>query len=490
MSGEKLSVKEKIGYGLGDTASNIVFQVIVNYMVIFYTDVFGITAAAAGTLMLVVRLFDMVTDPLMGGIADRTNTRWGKYRPYLILTSIPYGILAVVAFSTPDFDEGGKLIYAYITYALLMTAYTAVNIPYSALGGVITGDAKERGEVQAYRFAMAMVGGFIVTSSMLWLVSTFGNGDDTKGYQYAMGVLSLIACVCFVLCFLTTRERVPPTEIRDENNLGETFVAIWKDLFTLVRTNSQWGIMALVAIFLLLLVIMRGGVTLFYTKYFLACDMPSLGVAIPFWGSIEEFCNPDTLGTTFLTLGFVAASLGAVTTIFLTKKFCKVSIFRFAAVMIVIFSTLLFFIPPEMVAASLVTFMLTQYFQIMLVSNMFAMVADTVDYGEYKTGKRVTAMTFSAHLFALKLGVALGGAMVGWLLAYFDYAAPIDGVDQVQSDRSLFGILVIFSLVPSLCALIVFILGRFYSLDDKRLSEIHAVIKSREENEDTPPVIN
>ncbi len=481
MSSNRLSVKEKIGYGLGDTASNIVFQVIVNYMVIFYTDVFGIGAAAAGTLMLVVRLFDMVTDPLMGGIADRTETRWGKYRPYLILTAIPYGILAVLAFSTPDMSDGGKLIYAYITYALLMTAYTAVNIPYSALGGVITENTKERGEVQAYRFALAMVGGFIVTSSMLWLVDTFGNGDDAKGYQYAMAVLSLIAFFCFVLCFFATKERVKPTEIVGENSIKDSFVGIWKDLFLLMRTNSQWGIMALVAIFLLLLVIMRGGVTLFYTKYYLICDMPNMNVALPFWASMQEFCVPDTLGTTFLTLGFVAAALGAVSTIFLTKKFCKVSIFKFAGVMIVAASTALYFVPKEMVFVSLGFFMATQYFQIMLVSNMFAMVADTVDYGEFKTGKRFTAMTFSAHLFALKLGVALGGALVGWLLAAFEYAAPVDGVEQVQSEKSLHGILLIFSLIPAACATVVFFLGRLYTLDDKRLAEIHTAIAERKE---------
>ena len=158
-SSSELRLKEKVGYGLGDTASNLVFQVMVNYMLIFYTDVFGISAAAAGTLMLVVRVFDAVTDPVMGGIADRTNTRWGRYRPYLIITSIPYAILAVLAFTTPQISDSGKLIYAYITYALLTIAYTAVNIPYSALGGVITSDNKQRASIQSIRFACAMLGG-------------------------------------------------------------------------------------------------------------------------------------------------------------------------------------------------------------------------------------------------------------------------------------------------------------------------------------------
>lgn len=480
MQSQRLSITEKIGYGLGDTASNIVFQVIVNFMVIFYTDVFGITAAAVGTLMLVVRVFDAITDPIMGGIADRTQTRWGKYRPYLIWTAIPYAILAVVAFTTPDFSANGKLIYAYVTYALLMTAYTAVNIPYSALGGVITGDSEERGEVQAYRFAMAMVGGFIVSSSMLGMVAYFGQGNDALGYQYAMSVLAAVAALCFFLCFLLTKERVPPTDIKDEGSLWASLKGIFEDCWNLVRTNGQWAILATVAFFLLLLVTMRGGVTLFYTKYYLQCNVPEVLIGIPGTSigyNLQNICND--LGTTFLMCGFTAAALGAVTTIFLTRVYCKVQIFRFAGICIIISSTLLFFIPKDLPLLALVAFVTTQYFQIMLVSNMFAMVADTVDYGEYLNGNRVTGMTFSAHLLALKAGGAFGPALVGWLLAAFHYVAPIDGVDQVQSESSLLGIRIIFSLIPASLAVCVVMLGFTYSLTRTRLAEVQAVIKRR-----------
>ena len=473
METQRLSVREKIGYGLGDTASNIVFQAIINFMMNFYTDVFGITAAAVGTLMLVVRVFDMFTDPIMGGIADRTETRWGKYRPYLIWTSIPYAILAVLVFTTPDLSQSNKLIYAYITYALLMTAYTAVNIPYSALGGVITGDSKERAEIQAYRFVMAMVGGFIVSSSMLGLVAAFGQGNDARGYQLAMVLLAFIALVCFVLCFLLTRERVPPTEIRNESTVLESFLAIWIDLYKLLVTNSQWAIQAAIAVFLLLLVSMRGSVTLYYTKYYLVCESPDQNS----W--MGTLCEKQVLGSTFLTLGFVAAALGAATTIFLSRRFCKVSIFRVAGLMIILSSTTLYFIPKTLVLLSLGVFMSTQYFQIMLVSNMFAMVADTVDYGEYKTGRRVTAMTFSAHLFALKAGLAIGGACSGWMLAWYGYAEAIDGVDQTQTEQALHGILIIFSLVPAGLATIVGLFGLIYKLDDKTLAKIQAAIQAQ-----------
>lgn len=272
----KLTLREKVGYGLGDTASNIVFQVVLNFMMYFYTDVFGITAAAAGTLMLVVRLFDMVTDPIMGGIADRTSTRWGKYRPYLIWIAIPYGLFAIAAFTTPDFSAGGKLFYAYISYALLMTAYTAINIPYGALGGVMTEDPNERGEIQGYRFTMAMVGSFIVNSSLLYLVTTLGDGNEQKGYQYSVAVLAMVAFVCFVMCFWATRERVAPEPVRNEKNLWENIVGIFGDFLALVKHNREWAVVAAATFTLLLIAVMRGGSTLYYTKYFLTCEPGSV----------------------------------------------------------------------------------------------------------------------------------------------------------------------------------------------------------------------
>jgi GPH family glycoside/pentoside/hexuronide:cation symporter len=205
-----ISTREKISYGLGDTASNIVFQVVINFMLIFYTDVFGISAAAVGTLFLVVRVFDAVTDPLMGGLADRTQTRWGRYRPYLLWVAVPYGVLAVLAFTTPDLSDSGKLIYAYITYALLMTAYTAINIPYSALGGVMSAEPAQRASIQSWRFALAMVGGALVTASVWPMVDYFGDGDKAKGFQMAMVVLSTVAVICFIVCFKFTKERIKP----------------------------------------------------------------------------------------------------------------------------------------------------------------------------------------------------------------------------------------------------------------------------------------
>ena len=472
----KLGVREKVGYGLGDTASNIVFQVVLNFMMYFYTDVFGITAAAAGTLMLVVRLFDMVTDPIMGGIADRTSTRWGKYRPYLIWVAIPYGILAVAAFTTPDFGSSGKLLYAYISYALLMTAYTAINIPYGALGGMMTNNPNERGEIQGYRFSMAMVGSLIVNSSLLYLVARLGGGDDQTGFQYAMAVLAVVAFICFVLCFLSTRERVEQHDTRDEHGFVESFTGIVKDLWLLLTRNREWAVVAIATFFLLLIAVMRGGSTLYYVKYFLQCDP---GSSISLLVVSFDMCDATELGTAFLTIGTLGSIVGAVLTIFLTRQLCKTVIFKCAAIGFVVTSVVLYSVGPQAVWTALLLNTLVGFFHIMMISLVFAMTADSVDWGEYVTGDRATAMTFSGHLFALKLGAAIGGSLLGWILAAYGYQEPVNNIDQIQTENALNGIVLLMTLFPALCGLLVLVCGWAYRLKQGRLLEIQAELRER-----------
>ncbi len=471
-----LTLKEKIGYGLGDTASNIVFQVVLNFMMYFYTDVFGIGAAVAGTLMLVVRLFDMVTDPIMGGIADRTQTRWGKYRPYLIWIAIPYCFLAVVAFTTPDLNESGKVLYAYITYALLMTAYTAINIPYGALGGVMTDNPNDRGEIQGYRFALAMVGGLIVNSSLLYLVMTLGNGDDRLGFQYAMSVLSCIAFVCFVICFWVTKERVAQEQARDEPTFWAVVKGIVQDFKTLVTTNSQWALIAIATFFLLIIAVLRGGTTLYYTKYVLQCEP---GMTLPLGVLSYDMCEKSQLGTAFLTMATLLSIAGAVATIFLTRKVCKTKIFKWAAVAFIVSSIALYFCEPAMIWRALFFNSMNGFFHTMMIALVFAMTADSVDWGEYVTGNRATAMTFSGHLFALKLGAAIGGSMLGWILAGYGYQEPVTGVAQVQSSLTVTGIVLLMTLFPAISTVFVLLCGWFYRLTSSRLMEIQAEIRLR-----------
>ncbi|RBP51671.1 glycoside-pentoside-hexuronide (GPH):cation symporter [Arenicella xantha] len=473
-----LSFKEKVGYGLGDTASNIVFQVVLNFMMYFYTDIFGITAAAAGTLMLVVRLFDMVTDPIMGGIADRTNTRWGKYRPYLIWVAIPYGLCAVIAFSTPDLAQSGKLLYAYITYALLMTAYTAVNIPYGALGGVMTKDPLERGEIQGYRFSLAMVGSFIVNSSLLYLVDRLGGGNDQIGFTYAMAVLSVVALICFVMCFLATKERVVSVDDRSEKTFGEMVLGIITDIKTLLRANRQWAVVAAATFFLLLIAVMRGGATLYYTKYVLECGS---GSVISLWLVAYDTCNAAQLGTAFLTIGTLGSIVGAIMTIVLARKVCKTWLFKMATIMMMASMLALYFVARDAVMLALFLNTVVGFFHIILISLVFAMTADCVDWGEFVTRKRATAMTFSGHLSALKLGAAIGGSLLGWILAGYGYQEPIDKIEQVQSPMTLDGIVLLMTLFPLACGVVVLFFAFRYRLTNAEMIRIQDELKARSE---------
>jgi GPH family glycoside/pentoside/hexuronide:cation symporter len=267
MAKQNLTKLEKFGYGLGDAASNIVYQAVINVLMYFYTDVYGIEAAAAGTLMLVVRLFDAVTDPAMGAIADRTRTRHGRYRPWMLWVAVPYGVLAVAAFITPGADMGTKLVYAYISYALLMTAYTAVNVPYSALGGVMTGDSEERGNLQTWRFAMAMLGGFLVTFSIFKLAALIGGGEEPENYQFgfpiAAAILAAVAVVCFLLCFKLTKEYVY-AEQKEKRRWFQDLAAMF--------SNSQWWVLALATLIIMTRGAMQGGTKAYFVDYYLITD--------------------------------------------------------------------------------------------------------------------------------------------------------------------------------------------------------------------------
>ncbi|MCI2283530.1 glycoside-pentoside-hexuronide (GPH):cation symporter [Colwellia sp. MSW7] len=406
----KLTVKEKFGYGLGDTASNIVFQMVANFMLIFYTDVYGLSAAAAGTLLLTVRLFDGFTDPIMGSIADRTRTKWGAYRPYLLFLAVPYGVLACLAFITPDFDATGKLVYAYITYGLLMTCYTAINIPYGALGGVMVDSPKERASLQSYRFAMAMAALVIIVWALPKLVAYFGEGNDRIGYPLAMAFMGTLAAICFVFCFKMTKEaKLPPVE----NNRKSVFT----EFFSLFK-NDQWVIIAAISLVTLILIGIRAAVAPHYIKYYV---------------------GEESLISSFLTVAAIGSVLGAVSTNFLTKYFEKKVLFQVAIVVVIISHSLFYVVDSSQIVAIFILYFVANFAHMMITPIMFSMVADTVDYGVLKIGKRLTAITFSGHLLAIKFGFAIGGALAGRILASYNYVP-----NQTQTADTLNGILLAF----------------------------------------------
>jgi GPH family glycoside/pentoside/hexuronide:cation symporter len=435
---KKLSIKEKFGYGLGDTASNIVFQMVANFMLIFYTDVYGLSAAAAGTLLLTVRLFDGFTDPIMGSIADRTRTKWGAYRPYLLFLAVPYGVLACLAFITPDFDATGKLVYAYITYGLLMTCYTAINIPYGALGGIMVNSPKERASLQSYRFAMAMAALVVIVWAIPKLVEFFGEGNDQLGYPLAMAFMGTLAAICFIFCFKMTKEKVLPPVEADRKSAFTEFFSLFK--------NDQWVVIAAISLATLILIGIRSAVAPHYIKYYI---------------------GDASLISSFLTTAAIGSVLGAVSTNFLTKVFEKKVLFQFAIVIVIISHSLFYVVDSTQITAIFIIYFIANFAHMMLTPIMFSMVADTVDYGVLKIGKRLTAITFSGHLLAIKFGFAIGGALAGWILASYDYLP-----NQVQSIATLDGILLAFAGIPIICMVLSLLLTKIYKLTETEVEKI------------------
>ncbi|MBU2987677.1 MFS transporter [Saccharophagus degradans] len=439
-----LKIKQKIGYGLGDTASNIVFQAVANFMLIFYTDVFGLSAAAAGTVLGVVRLLDAVTDPIMGGIADRTRTKWGSYRPYLLWVAIPFALLAVLAFSTPSLSDGAKFIYALITYAAMMMAYTAINIPYAALGGVMTTNPRERASLQAYRFTFAMIGAMLVVWCIPKLVAHFGSGDDAHGYQIAMVIMGGVAVLCFVACFYYTTEKPSEQAATPKGNIAVDFLSLFK--------NDQWLIVAAISLCILILFALRISVAPHYVKYYLGQDAAFLA--------------------NFLLLSNLGAVVAAVCTNYLSRSVEKKTLLLLGCIGLAIFGFVLGVLPAHSTLLIVACFVGTQYCQNVVVILMFSMVADTVDYGVEKTGKRVMGMTFSGHLLAIKAGFGIGGLSAGWLLGYYGFIA-----NQTQTAHTLAGIANIFGTIPSYFAVLCAGLVLFYKLDTRSVEAIQARAK-------------
>ncbi len=456
---QKLSIKEKIGYSLGDTASNLFFQTFILFLLYFYTDVFGITAKTAVTMFLVARIWDAVNDPIMGMIADRTSTRWGKFRPYLIWGIIPFGVLGVLTFTTPDLGINGKIIYAYITYILLTMTYTMINVPYSALMAVITPDSDERTVISSFRFVAAFVGQFIVQYAILKLVSVFGDGNEAKGWQLAMVVLSALACILYVITFSSTRERVKP--IKEEKT---PFKQDLIDLFT----NKPWVLIAIATIFQLMYNVMRNGNIMYYFKYFV------LDQQMVFFGKTWQFTYQD-LTTAFMLSGTVMTILGAILTIKFSRLFDKPKSYAGSLGITAIVTALYYFLSPKdiipMFALNLVI-----SFAIGIVSVLqWAIYTDTTYYSEWKTGRRASGLLMSASLFALKLGIALGSAILAFVLDRYGFQPNVQ-----QAEETLTGIRLVMSVYPALIALIgVIIIWFFYPLSNKMLVKIEEELSAR-----------
>lgn len=432
-----LSIKEKVGYACGDVASNFYWRVFDVFLFIFYTDVFGLSAATVGTMMLVTRLIDAFSDPIMGAVADRTITKWGRFRPYLLWGIIPIVAAGILTFTVPDLDDSGKVIWAYATYIFMMLAYTFINVPYGALLGVVTHDTQQRTTLTSFRFIGAFSGGSLVAYLTPELVAWFGQGDEATGWQLTMMLYGCIAAALFTITFFSTKERISPPE----NQQTPVLLDI-RDLLS----NKPWIVLFSLALIIMMTISLRGSTGTFYFKYYV---------------------NREDLIGSFSMAYMIALAIGAASTPLLTKLMDKRKLLMVLMSIVAALSAMFYVVPKDNIA---LMFALQIAIGLALGPKsplVFSMYADTADYSFWRTGRRATAMIFSAAAFAQKLGGALAGAMIGWLLSSMGYVA-----NQTQSGASENGIVLLMTLIPAIFAALAVPLLALYPLNNQQLEHI------------------
>lgn len=480
----KLSVFEKAGYSLGDGAANFVFMTMILFQLNFYTDTMGVAAAYAGSLLLVGRLWDAFFDPMMGVLADRTQTRWGKFRPWVLWTAVPWGIVMVLAYTNPGFSSTGNLMWACLTNVLLMTLYSANNTPYSAMTGVMTGDVNERTSLSSYRFVAAMIAQLIVGGFTLPLVAKFGHGDNAKGWQMTMGLWAIICIVLFVITFLTTRERIQP-DPRQKSSPREDFSGL--------LANKPWKVMFILTLAHFAMLALRGGTLFYYFQYYvdparLYGLLQTVGLAggagSGAWHSLLDtfglVVNPAKsnianvgFGLLNMTSQFVTV-IGVACSTALSIRFGKKAVAIAGFSTTTVFMALFVLLPPTSVTAIFILEYARALSYAPTIPLIWAMFADVVDYAEWKTGRRATGIIYATILFGLKTGLSLGGAIAGWLLSGFGYVPNV-----VQSAEALRGIRMTISIFPSILFLIVIVCLIAYPIGKKLNIQIQDELAAR-----------
>ena len=471
----KLSVKEKIGYSLGDGAANFIFQTMMLLQLSFYTDTFGLSAGAAATLFLIARLWGAVCDPVFGALADRTNTRWGKFRPWILWTALPFGVLGYLAFKTPELSASGKLIYAYITYFLLLTIYSANNNPYSALSGVITGNMKERTSLSSFRFVVVTLATIAIQGFTLPMVNHFGQGSSSKGYEITMGIFCALAVIFFLITFLTTKERIVPPP-QQKSSLKQDLA----DLFH----NKQWVVMFTVFLFMFVFLAMRNSILLYYFKYYLDPEsMRAFLVNIDkvLFGLLNGLgltgAGANFADNTFSVINIISqltAIAGIAVGNALAKRFGKRDVFRTWLVVAGVMAALFFVIPPSGIMLTFILSILFNFSWGVTMPLPWAMMADVADYSEWKNNRRATGITFAAIVVGLKVGLAIGGALAGWLLKGYGYVPNAE-----QTPSALKGIRLTVSIYPVITIIICVIALFIYSIGKKTEEQMQDELAAR-----------
>ena len=439
-----LSWREKISYGVADMGFNFYWANIATFLMIFYTDVFGISAAAAGSMLFVIKIINAFTDPVIGAAADRTHTRFGKFRPYLIWMAIPLAAAGVLTYTTPDLSGNGKLIWAYGTYLFMMVCYTGINIPYNALSGVMSSDPQERSTINGLRFIFAFGGSTLVTAATPFLVKWLGHGNERLGWQLTMAVWGVAASGLFGVTFVNTRERIAP--------LPAQKTPVRQDVKDLAQ-NGPWLVLFFLALIIMITITLRTATSAYYFKYFVG--------------------RPELLAAfvpAYMAAAAVGASLTPVLTRFLDKKLLLMLLMSGTGVLSIAF----FFIPKDQIA---LMFALQIVIGLVLGPKSplaFSMYADTADYNEWRTGRRATALTFAAATFSQKLGTALAAAVMGSVFTALGYVA-----NTTQTSRSQTGIRVLMSFIPAAFAFVAVAVMMLYKLDKHKMAQIQVDLAER-----------
>jgi len=468
-----LSRSEKVGYSLGDIATNFFFMSMILYQTRFYTDTVGLSGAAVGLLFLLVRGADAVFDPIVGALSDRTNTRWGRFRPWILWTAVPFGLVFWLVYRSPDASQGVKLAYAAVTYVLLMGLYSANNTPYSALTGVMTADDSERTSISTYRFVAAMIGQFLIQALTLPLVDKFGGGNSAKGWSMTMGIFGAVMIVLYLITFATTRERVLPNP-KQKSSVSQDL----KDVFTC----GPWVMMFLLTLCVFTTLVLRGSSMNYYFAYYLdqgqlkeflgKVGLGSMGTGELSWwkqalDALGLIAKPDGSNSASVALSFflMAGNVIQIVGILLSKplsdRFGKKAVFLCGMGLSTVVTVAIIVIPPTSINMLFFVSMLWPLGWGPTVPLLWVMIADVADFSEWKNSRRATGFIYAGILFALKAGLGFGGALSAWLMAAYDYVP-----NAVQTPHALLGIRLcatVFSAVPFVLGLIclaVYPIGR------------------------------
>ena len=460
-----IKLKEKIGYGFGDMASSMFWKLFGSYLMIFYTDVFGLPAAVVGTLFLVTRVWDSAFDPIVGVVADRTHSRWGKFRPYLLTLAVPFSVIGVLTFITPSLNDSGKLIYAYVTYSLMMMVYSAINVPYASLLGVISADPKERNTLSTFRMAFAYVGSFIALLLFMPMVNFFSNHskeltNQQHGWTMAVIVIAVMCALLFIGCFALTKERVKPMREK-QAPLKEDLKDLWK--------NRPWWILLGAGVAALVFNSIRDGATVYYFKYFIVEEN---------YETVSFFGVSFVLSGLYLSIGQIANIAGVILAAPVSNRIGKKQTYMGAMSIATILSIMFFWFDKDNMAMIFIFQILISICAGSVFPLLWSMYADCTDYSELKTGNRATGLIFSSSSMSQKFGWAIGSALTGWLLAYFGFRA-----NEVQNAEAIQGIKMFMSFLPAVGTVLSVLFISIYPLSEKKMVEISHTLKARREQE-------